>query len=144
MVLFSNLNPYNDISLGKTVSKLGICSFKILWLTVITRLKKKKQKQKQWSFFACMLSHFSHIQFFVTLWAVALQAPLSLGFSRQEYWSGLPFPSPGDLPNQGSNPDLLHLLHWQASSLPVAPPGKPSLSLIIRFYSSLFLCMYLL
>ena len=44
---------------------------------------------------ACVLSHFSHIQFFATLWTVAYQSPLSMGFSRQEYWSGFPFPSPG-------------------------------------------------
>ena len=47
----------------------------------------------------CMLSLFSHVQLFVTSWTVAHQAPLSMGFSRQEYWSGLPFPSPGDLPD---------------------------------------------
>ena len=46
-----------------------------------------------------MLSHFSHVQLFVTLWTVGHQAPLSMGFSRQEYWSGLPCPLPGDLPN---------------------------------------------
>ena len=50
---------------------------------------------------ACMLSHFSRVWLFVTLWTVARQAPLSMGFPRQEYWSGLPFPSPGDLPNPG-------------------------------------------
>jgi len=44
---------------------------------------------------------FSHVQFFVTPWTVACQAPLSMGFSRQEYWRGLPFPTPGDLPNPG-------------------------------------------
>ena len=44
----------------------------------------------------------------VTPWTVALQASLSMGFSRQEYWNGLPFPSPGDLPTQESNPGLLH------------------------------------
>ena len=43
----------------------------------------------------------SHVQLFATLWNIAYQAPLSMGFSRQEYWSGLPFPSPGDLPNPG-------------------------------------------
>ena len=43
---------------------------------------------------ACMLSCFSHVQFYATLWTAAHQAPLSTGFSRQEYWSGLPFPSP--------------------------------------------------
>ena len=50
---------------------------------------------------ACMLSHFSCVQFFVTPWTSARQAPLSMGFSRQEYWSGLPCPPPGDLPNPG-------------------------------------------
>jgi len=46
----------------------------------------------------------SHVRLFVTLWTVAYQAPLSMGFSRQEYWSGVPFPSPGDLPNPGIEP----------------------------------------
>ena len=48
-----------------------------------------------------VLSCFSHVQLFATLWTVAHQAPLSLGFSRQEYWSGLPFPTPGDLLDPG-------------------------------------------
>ena len=56
-------------------------------------------------------------------WTVAHQAPLSMEFSRQEYWSGLSFPTPGDLSNPGSNLYLLSLLHWQANSL--AGPGKP-------------------
>ena len=51
-----------------------------------------------------MLSRFSHVQLFVTLWTVVCQAPLSMGFSRQEYWSGLPFLSPGDLPDPGIEP----------------------------------------
>ena len=46
----------------------------------------------------------SHVQFFATPWTVAHQAPPSMEFSRQEYWSGLPFPSPGDLPNPGIEP----------------------------------------
>ena len=46
----------------------------------------------------------SRVRLFATLWTVAYQAPLSMGFSRQEYWSGLPFPSPGDLPNPGLEP----------------------------------------
>ena len=53
---------------------------------------------------ACMLSH---VQLFATLWTVAHQAPLSMGLSRQEYWSGVPFPSPGDLPNPGMEPASL-------------------------------------
>ena len=51
-----------------------------------------------------MHSHFSCIQFFATLWTVAHQAPLSMGFSKQEYRSGLPFPPPGDLPDPGTEP----------------------------------------
>ena len=48
---------------------------------------------------ACVLSRFSCVQLCETLWMIACQAPLSIGFSRQEYWSGLPCPPPGDLPN---------------------------------------------
>ena len=55
----------------------------------------------------CMLSLFSHVQLFVTSWTVARQAPLSMGFSRQEYRSGLPCPPPGDLPNLGIKPASL-------------------------------------
>ena len=55
-------------------------------------------------------------------WTVACQAPLSMGLPRQEYWSGLPFPSPGDPPDPRLN---LGLLHWQVNSLPTEPPGKP-------------------
>ena len=53
---------------------------------------------------ACTLSHFSCVWLSATLWTVASQAPLSMGFSRQEYWSGLPFPPPGDLPDPGIEP----------------------------------------
>ena len=59
---------------------------------------------------------------------VACQAPLSMRFSRQEYWSGLPFPSPGDLPDPGIQPGPLAL---QADSLPSEPPGKPIYLLFI-------------
>ena len=51
-----------------------------------------------------MLNRFSHVRFWVTLWTVACQAPLSMRFSRQEHWSGLLFPSPGDLPDPGTKP----------------------------------------
>ena len=52
----------------------------------------------------------SHVRLFVTPWTVAQQAPLSMGFSRQEYWSGLPFPSPGDLPDPDIEPSSPALL----------------------------------
>ena len=61
----------------------------------------------------------------VTPWTVAHQAPLSMEFSRQEYWSGLPWPSPGDPPDSGIEHTSLCLLHWQVSCLPLVPPGKP-------------------
>ena len=51
-----------------------------------------------------LLSRFSCVRLCSTLWTIAHQAPLSTGFSRQEYWSGLPFPTPGNLPNLGLNP----------------------------------------
>ena len=59
------------------------------------------------SFCSCVLSCFSHVQFFATPWTVACQAPLSIGFSRQEYWSELPFSPPGDFPNPGIEPTPL-------------------------------------
>ena len=69
---------------------------------------------------------FNHVQLFATPWTVAL---LSMGFSRQEYWDGLPFPSPGDLPNLGIKPGSLAL--W-ADSLPSEPPGKPNIDNICK------------
>ena len=71
----------------------------------------------------CVLSRFGCVQLLVTPWTVTCQAPLSMGFPSQEYWSGLPCPPPGIFPTQGSNPHLSRLLYWQASSLPLAPPA---------------------
>ena len=63
------------------------------------------------------------VRLFATPWTVAHEVPPSLGFSRQEDWSGLPFPSPGDLPNTGIEPRSPAL---QADALPSEPPGKSS------------------
>ena len=66
-----------------------------------------------------------HAQWPLTFWDLldcSNQAPLSMGFSRQEDWNGLPFPPPGFFPTQGSN---LHLLHWRADSLPLGHMGSP-------------------
>ena len=68
---------------------------------------------------ARVLSCFSHVKFFVTLQKVACQTPLSMGFSRQEYWSGLPYPPPADLPDPGIKPTSLISPAFSASS------GKP-------------------
>ena len=62
----------------------------------------------------------SHVRLFATLWTVACQAPLSMGFLRREYWSGLPFPSPGELPDPGIEPH-----GSKADSLPLHHLGNP-------------------
>ena len=72
---------------------------------------------KKWS----EMKSLGHVWLFVTLWTVAHQAPLSMGFSRQEYWSGLPSPSPGYLPDPGMDHESPTL---QAGALPCEPPGK--------------------
>ena len=66
----------------------------------------------------------SHVQLLATPWTVALQAPLSMEFSRQDYWSGLPFPSPGDLPDPGIKPVSPALADRFFTT---EPPGKPKL-----------------
>ena len=65
----------------------------------------------------------SHVWLFLTPWTVVCQASLSMGLSRQEYWSGLPFPPPGDLSNSGIEPESPAL---QADSLLSEPSGKPN------------------
>ena len=72
----------------------------------------------------------SCVPLFGTPWTVAHQAPPSMEFSRHEYWSGLPFPSPGDLPNPGIEPGYPTL---QADTLPSEPPGKPCIILSTEF-----------
>ena len=72
----------------------------------------------------CVLSR---AQLFVTPWTVACQAPLSIEFLRQEYWSKLPFPPPGDLPEPGTKPTFLESPHWKADSLPLYHLGSPTI-----------------
>ena len=74
----------------------------------------------------------SHIQLLLAPWTVAFQAPLSMGFPRQEYLSGLPCPSPGDLPDPGIEPKPPAL---QADSLPSEPPGKLRLWVLVTVKS---------
>ena len=76
--------------------------------------KEKKEKVKS----------LSRVRLFATPWTVAYQAPLSMEFSRQEYWSGLPFPSSGDLPDPGIEPRSPVL---RADALTSEPPGKPEI-----------------
>ena len=74
-----------------------------------------------WKLNAVLVKSLSRVQLFATPWTVTYQAPPTMGFSRQEYWSGLPFPSPGDLPNPGIEPWSPAL---QADTLPSEQQGK--------------------
>ena len=77
----------------------------------------------------------SRVQLFATPWTVAYEASLSMGFSRQEYWSGLPFHSPGDLPDPGIEPGSPTL---EAEALTSEPPGKPKLSVYAYIYMDIY------
>ena len=86
----------------------------VVLLIIITIIK--------WYLSSLKVKLISHVRLFATPWTVAYQAPQYMEFSRQEYWSGLLFPSPGDLPNPGIEPRFPAL---QADALPSEPPGKP-------------------
>ena len=68
---------------------------------------------------------FSHVRLFVTLWSIVLQTPLSMGFSSQQYWSRLPFPPPGDLPDRGIEPVSPWSPALTGRFFTTEPPGKP-------------------
>ena len=80
----------------------------------------------KWDIISCIrvCCHFSRSLLFATVWTVARQAPLPMGFSRQEYWNWLPYPPLGDLPDPGIEP-MSHMSPALADSLPPVPPGKP-------------------
>ena len=106
------------------------CSFKslsCLFLVVINSLHVAKRcvsNETHIHLRACMLSH---VQLYATPRTVAHQAPLSMGFSRQEYWSGLPFPSPGDLPTSGTEPRSPVSSTLQVNALPLSHRVSPKL-----------------
>ena len=81
------------------------CKSTILQYKIKIKIKKHKSKDRG------PILTFTRVQLFATLWTVAYQAPLSMGFSRQEYWSGLPFPPAGIFLTQALCPRLLYLLH---------------------------------
>ena len=89
------------------------------------------------SYAACVLHHLVPADSLrPPWWTVAHQDPVFMGFLRQESWSGLPFPSLGDLSNPGIKPCLLHLLHWQADTLPLSHMGKQPASLLLHDFTS--------
>ena len=78
----------------------------------------------------CVLSRFSRVQLLGTLWTVACQAPLSMGFPRQEYWNGLPCPPPRDLPDPGIKYKSPEAPALQADSLPLSHQGSPKSAIL--------------
>ena len=77
-----------------------------------------------------VLSYFSHIRLYATLWTIVCQAPQSMEFSRLEYWSGLPFPSPGNLPDPGIEPACPALV---GEFFTTEPPGKPLINTVTEY-----------
>ena len=133
--IYYKLQAHSDRKNGRVHNNNNIWKLESKWTfykscfrsnkKILAVLKKAKNKPV-YTVFACAKS----LQSCPTLcdsMDIAHQAPLSMGFSRQEYWSRLQCPSPGDLPVLGIDSRLLHLLLWQASSLPLMPPGKPNL-----------------
>ena len=91
----------------------------ICWINQYIKAPLSRPNTSYW-----VLSFFSRVQLFATLWSVAYQAPLSMGFSRQQYWSGLPCPSPGNLPNAGIKPVSPAAPALQADSFPLSHQGN--------------------
>ena len=121
MLLLSRLNHLSELTISIPFASLHGRSFLLYMWSEVKSL--------------------SHVRLFATPWTVAYHAPLSMGFSRQECWSGLPFPSPGYLPDPGNEPGSPAL---EADALTSEPSGKPltlwgTAKLIPLFYSSFLL-----
>ena len=100
----------------------------LMFVLTDSQQQKPKILEKLCIFFshAIVVQSLSHVWLFAALWTVACQAPLSMGFSRQEYWSELPFPSPGDLPNPGIEPISPTSPALASRFFTTELPGKPN------------------
>ena len=96
----SNLKQIPYSLLGRDFAENQILVFKWMRIQKVSLMKKSLGSEPLHTV-VVVVNSLSHVQLFATPWTVALQALLFLGFPRQEYWSGLPFPSPGDLPGSG-------------------------------------------
>ena len=113
---FEWLYSYSSKKQGKRKMKSSMCSICLItsgWRKASRHLYGERRSE---------VKSLSLVWLFATPWTVAYKAPLSMEFSRQEYWSGLPFPSPGDHPDPGIEPGFPTL---QADTLPSEPPGQP-------------------
>ena len=114
------IDVFSEDTMFYTDGKLKILSsFKIT--IVVGKYCKQQAKKKISTHKLKWVKSLSRVWVFATPWTAACQAPPSMGFSRQEYWSGVPFPSPGDLPNPGIEPRSPTL---QADALTSEPPGN--------------------
>ena len=95
-----------------------------------------------WKYRRCCCAPAQSCPLFATPWTVALQASLSMGFSRQEYWSGLPFPSPGDLPNPEIETVSIASPTLEGRFFTTVPPGKPINIYILKLYIYI-ICKYI-
>ena len=100
---------------------LGLQTYCGLWLQPWNQKALVPWKERYDKPSACLLRRFSHVRLFVTPWTVACQTLLSMGFSRHEYWNGLPCLPPGDLPNPGIKPVSLTSPTWAGGTLPLVP-----------------------
>ena len=111
-----------------------------------TELGTKKMHNKylldDWNMCACMLSCFSHVQLFVTLWTVAREDPLFMEFSRQNYWSGLPCSPPGDPPDPGIEPKSLVSPAWADGFFTTSTNWEAQL-IYVYTYDMIYIYLYL-
>ena len=127
LLIFNILNSLFIYLFNKILIKIS--PFACLMWEPENKIRKKKKNRKhgtyyQEGFSKMEVKSLSRVQLFTTLWTVTHQAPPSMGFSRQEYWSGLPFPSPGDIPDPGMEPRCPAL---QADALTSELSGKPKM-----------------
>ena len=122
---FCKMKSIPEMGSGEGCTTMGICFIPLKYT-----LKMVKTVNFTYTLHACMLSCFSRVQPFVTLWTVARQAPLSMGLSRQEYWSGLPCSPPGDLSNPMIEPISPASPSLQVDSLPMSHRGSPYVYII--------------
>ena len=108
---------YHRIVVNQRVNPQYSININCYWLLLFRRWDISNLVQSKWS--EVKVKSLSHVRLFATPWTVTYQAPPSMGFSRQEHWNGLPFPSPGDLPNPGIEPRSPAL---QAEALTSEPP----------------------
>ena len=122
MCIYTENEPLLSHKLKKW--NLAICNNMDGPMGYYIKWKKVIQSQTSYDFIYEWVKSLSHVRLFATPWTVAYQAPPSMGYFRQEYWSGVPFPSPGDLPDPGIEPRAPTV---QVDALTSEPPRKPSI-----------------